>query len=138
VIEIEYKENLNEELGKIINTEFNNLSMKNDINCNYTPFSFVASESGKIVGVITGHSYYNEVHIRDLVVVEQHRNKHIGSKLMEKVEDYHKDKGLDTITLTTYNFQAPEFYKKCGYQIEFIRENQQNSKLTKYFFTKSF
>ena len=56
--------------------------------------------------------------------------------LVKAVEDYHKDKNFENINLTTYGFQAPEFYKKCGYEIEFIRKNKDNSKLDKYFFVK--
>ena len=29
--------------------------------------------------------------------------------------------------------QAPELYKKCGYEVEFIRENKKDPKITKYF-----
>ena len=32
----------------------------------------------------------------------------------------------------------PEFYKKCGFIVEFVRENKFNSKLTKTFFVKYF
>ena len=138
MISIEYIESLDKELCKIIDIEFNNLAIKNDVTCNYTPFKFIAKENDEFIGIITGHSYYNEVHIGDLVVIEQYRNKHIGSKLMETVENYYKDKGFEYITLSTYNFQAPEFYKKCGFRIEFIRENKENSKLTKHFFIKYF
>ena len=42
------------------------------------------------------------------------------------------------MNVTTYQFQAPEFYKKCGFKLEFIRENKENSKLSKYFFVKYF
>jgi ribosomal protein S18 acetylase RimI-like enzyme len=93
---------------------------------------------GNIVGVLTGHSYYMEVYISDLIVLEEHRNKNIGSKLVQTVEEYHKSKGFENINLTTYSFQAPEFYKKCGFELDFIRENKENPKLTKYFFVKYF
>lgn len=69
-------------------------------------------------------------------MLEQYRNKKIGSKLIEKVEKYYKNKGFENINLTTYDFQAPKFYQKCGFQIEFVRENKQNPKLTKYFLIK--
>ena len=138
MLNIEYTETLDEELCKLIDMEFDNLAIKNDVTCNYTPFKFVAKENDEVVGIITGHSYYNEVHIGDLVVIEQYRNKHIGSKLMETVENHYKDKDFENMTLSTYSFQAPEFYKKCGFQVEFIRENKENPKLTKYFFIKYF
>lgn len=31
-----------------------------------------------------------------------------------------------------------EFYKKCGFEVEFIRENKENPNLTKYFLVKYF
>ena len=135
---IEYKENLNEELYKMIDTEFNKYATKNGVTCNYTPFNFVAKENDEIIGIITGHSYYKEVHISDLIVYEQYRNKHIGTKLMKAVEEHFKNKGFENMNLTTYEFQAPEFYKKCGFKIDFIRESKQNPKLTKYFLVKYF
>ena len=138
MINIEYNENLDEEFYKIINVEFNKYAQKNDIVCNYTPFSFIAKEDGKIVGIITGHSYYKEVHIEDLIVLEEYRNKHIGSMLVKEVEEYFKNKEFENINLTTYGFQAPEFYKKCGFTVEFVRENKDNEKLNKYFFIKYF
>ena len=106
--------------------------------CNYTPFNFIAKENEEIIGLITGHSYYKEVHIGDLIVYEEYRNKHIGTKLVKTVEDYFKDKGFENINLTTYGFQAPEFYKKCGFEVEYVRENKENPKLNKYFLVKYF
>ena len=138
MLNIEYKENLDEEIYKIIDTEFNKFANKNEVICNYKPFAFIAKEDDELVGIITGHSYYKEVHISDLIVYEQYRNKHIGSKLVEAVENNYKDKGFQNINLTTYNFQAPEFYKKCGFKVEFIRENKENPKLNKYFLVKYF
>ena len=138
MINIELKEELNEEIYQFIDNEFNKFAIENGVECNYKPFAFIAKENEKMLGLITGHSYYKEVYISDLIVLEEYRKNHIGSKLMEKVEDYFKDKGFDNINLTTRTFQAPEFYKKCGYELEFIRENKENPKLNKYFFVKFF
>ena len=138
MIEVEYKENLDEGIYEIIDEEFNKFATKNGIICNYKSFAFVAKEESKIIGIITGNSYYKEVHISDLIVLEQYRNKHIGSKLMETVENYYKNKGYENINLTTYGFQAPEFYKKCGFEIEFVRKNKENPKLNKYYLVKYF
>lgn len=131
-------ENLDEKFYKIIDSEFNKFTTKNGVICNYKSFAFIAKEDNKVVGIITGNSYYKEVHISDLIILEQYRNKHIGSQLMQTVENYYKNKGFENINLTTYGFQAPKFYKKCGFEIEFIRESKENSKLNKYFLIKYF
>lgn len=136
MLNIEYIENPDENLYNNIDNEFNKFAQKNGVICNYESFAFCAKENNQLVGIIAGHSYYKEVHINDLIVFEQYRNKHIGSKLLETVENFYKNKGFENINLSTYNFQAPEFYKKCGFKPEFIRENKNNPKLTKYFFVK--
>lgn len=138
MLNIEYIKNPDENFYDIIDNEFNKFAIKNGVICNYESFTFIAKENNELVRIITGHSYYKEVHINDLIIFEQYRNKHIGSKLLETVENYYRNKGFENINLSTYNFQAPEFYKKCGFQVEFIRENKNNHKLTKYFFVKYF
>ena len=138
MISIEFKEKLDESLEIMIDDEFNKFEIKNDVVCNYKSFNFVAKEDVNIVGIITGHSYYNEVHISDLIILEEYRNRHIGSRLIEAVENYFKNKEFKNINLSTYEFQAPEFYKKCGFRVEFVRENKVNPKLTKYFLVKYF
>lgn len=138
MINIEYKENLDDKFYQTIDEEFNKFATKNGVICNYKSFAFIAKDGDKFIGIITGNSYYKEVHISDLIILEQYRNQHIGSELIKTVENYYKDKGFENINLTTYGFQAPEFYKKCGFKIEFIRENKENSKLNKYFLVKYF
>lgn len=136
MIMIEYREKLEEEFYNIIDSEFNKFAVKNGVTCNYVSFAFVAKDNEKVVGIITGNSYYQEVHISDLIVLEEYRNKKIGSQLIKEVEKYYTNKGFENINLTTYAFQAPEFYKKCGFKIEFVRENKENPKLNKYFLVK--
>ena len=86
-------------------------------------------------GVITGRAYYNEVHIGDLIVGESHRGRGLGSRLVRTVEEAFRGKGYDVLTLTTFGFQAPEFYRKLGFTTEFIRGNR-DPKLSKYFLRK--
>ena len=138
MINIEYKENMDEKFYEIIDTEFNKYALKNEVVCNYRPFCFVAKQDDEVMGLITGHSYYEEVHIADLIVYEQYRKNKIGTKLVQAVEEHFNGKGFGHINLTTYAFQAPDFYKKCGFEVEFIRENKENPKLNKYFLVKYF
>ena len=123
-------------IGEFINKEFTDYALKNEVTLGYDEFCFVEEEDGKILGAITGRAYYNEVHIGDLIVSKDCRRTGLGSKLVKAVEEYYSGKCYDIITLTTFGFQAPEFYKKLGYKIEFVRENK-DPKLSKYFLSKS-
>lgn len=123
-------------IGNFINEEFSSYGEQNNVDLNFNEFCFIAeSDDGEIVGVITGHAYYNEVHIGDLIIHKACRKCGYGSKLVSAVEEAFQNAGYDKITLTTFGFQAPEFYKKLGYIVEFVREDK-NPKLSKYFFSK--
>ena len=124
-----------ERTGEFINTEFSNYATDCDVALNFEEFCFTAEDDGRIAGVITGRAYYNEVHIGDLIVGKEYRRDGVGSKLVAAVEDAYKGKGFEKIALTTFGFQAPEFYKKLGYEFEFVREDK-DPKLNKYFYLK--
>ena len=127
----------NEKIGDFLNEGFTRYGEQNGVSLNYDDFCFVAEDDkGKIAGVITGRAYYNEVHIGDLIVGEGFRGSGLGSRLLKTVEDTYRGKGYELITLTTFGFQAPEFYKKLGYTVEFIRQSK-DPKLTKFFLKKT-
>lgn len=125
----------NDEIGEFINGEFTDYANECGVSLNYDEFCFVAEDNGKITGVITGRAYYNEVHIGDLIVDKGYRRDGIGRKLVSAVENAYKVKGYNKITLTTFGFQAPDFYKKLGYELEFVRKDE-DPKLSKYFYLK--
>lgn len=131
-------ENLDKDLENMIGNEFSRFATQHQLSVDYSPFNFVAEENEEVVGLITGHAYYNEVYVSDLILLEKSRRKGIGSKLLHKVEDYFRSKGYDLITLTTYEFQAPDFYLKNSFEIEYIRENTTKPNLTKYYFKKKY
>ena len=123
-------------VGDFIHEGFTRYGEQNNVILNYDGFCFAAEDAeGKIIGVVTGRAYYNEVHIGDLIVDEQCRGTGLGSRLVRAVENTYKGKGYDIVTLTTFGFQAPEFYKKLGYTVEFVRECR-DPKLSKYFLKK--
>ena len=128
----------NEEIESIIEEEQVKYENKNDIVCNFTPFTFVAKIDGKIVGVISGATYFSEVYIDELVVMEKYRGNNIGTELIQTVENYYKDYGFNNMNTCTNEFQAPKFYEKCGFELEFVRKNKDNPKLNKYFYVKYF
>lgn len=134
-IEIERVSDFTDELGKFIDQQFCAYAEKHGITVNYQEFCFLAKDGEKIVGVITGHSYYRDVHIGDLIVMEECRGQDVGTRLVRRVEEEFAGKGYENINLTTYAFQAPEFYKKLGYEVEYVRKSA-DEKLTKYFLIK--
>ncbi|MBE6908935.1 MAG: GNAT family N-acetyltransferase [Ruminococcaceae bacterium] len=126
-----------EAIGDFIHSEFSRYGEQNEVVLNYDEFCFVAEDDeGKIVGAVTGRAYYNEVHIGDLIVAENRRRSGLGRRLVGAVEDCYRGKGYDVATLTTFGFQAPVFYQKLGYTVEFIRESP-DPRLNKYFMRKS-
>ena len=126
----------NEKIGDFLNEGFTRYGEQNGVALNYDDFCFVAEDDNeKIAGVITGRAYYNEIHIGDLIVSEGYRGSGLGSRLVTTVEDAYRGKGYEVITLTTFGFQAPEFYKKLGYTVEFVRKDK-DPRLSKYFFRK--
>ena len=135
-MEFRFEKELDEKYYKLLNEEFDKHAEKNGISCEYKSFNFTARDGEKVVGILTGHSYYNEVHISDLIVLEEYRNQHIGMRLMQEVENYFKDSEYNLFTVNTFGFQAPEFYKKCGYSVDYVRENENEPKLSKYFLVK--
>ncbi|MGM9986200.1 MAG: GNAT family N-acetyltransferase [Bacillaceae bacterium] len=76
----------------------------------------VKDETGKIVGGITGTSFWHYMHIDFLWVDESLRHGGYGSKLLQKIEDVAREKKCRLIMVDSFSFQAADFYKKMGYK----------------------
>ena len=115
---------------------FTEYSAAHDVALDYEEFCFAAEDdAGGIIGAVRGRAYYNEVQIGDLIVDRRFRGQDIGTKLVRAVEEAYGGRGYDRITLTTFGFQAPGFYPKLGYSLEYVREDR-DPRLSKYFFRK--
>lgn len=114
-------------------------AISHEIHVDYKPFALVLfDEKNEAIGVLDAFSSYSSIHIRDIWVDKSHRGKGYGRKLITELENIFKNKGLNNINLVTCSFQAPNFYKKCGFQVEFVRTNLENPKLNMTFFIKYF
>ncbi|MBR1735122.1 MAG: GNAT family N-acetyltransferase [Alphaproteobacteria bacterium] len=106
------------------------------VQCGFKKFHILAEEKGEIVGILIGYTAFSEIYIDDLVVHENFRNQGIARKLLQKLEEHFEGQNYSNINLVTNEFQAPNFYKKCGYTLEFVRKNDRLPLFSKYFFVK--
>jgi ribosomal protein S18 acetylase RimI-like enzyme len=159
------QEKVTKKIGDFIDSIFSDSSRKNDIEFVYDRVCFIVcdnaientdkaignetentdktisnetgnTDNGKIIGAITLQKLFNEIYLDEIVIIPEYRGKGVGSWILSEIEKYYKNDGYEFISLVTYHFQAPEFYIKNGFTLEFVRESKQNPNLTKYFFVK--
>ncbi len=78
---------------------------------------FIRDSNYRIAGGLYGFSWGGWLEIKYLWIREDLRRKGYGKKLLETAENEGKARGCKWILLDTFSFQAPEFYKKFGYQV---------------------
>jgi ribosomal protein S18 acetylase RimI-like enzyme len=76
---------------------------------------FAKNQLGTIVGGLTGKILYSQLYIEILWVKEDFRGQGVGHKLLSAVEQEAKVRGLESIFVDTFSFQAPTFYEKYNY-----------------------
>ncbi|MCS6123743.1 GNAT family N-acetyltransferase [Shewanella baltica] len=136
-LKIKYTENLSGEANDKMTAGREKYEHENGIEINYKNFAFtLLNQNREIFGILNAYTAFSEIYIEDLWVDESLRRMGHGKQLVQVLENHFKGKGYNNINLVTNEFQAPDFYKKCGYDVEFIRINKENSKLTKTFFIK--
>jgi ribosomal protein S18 acetylase RimI-like enzyme len=97
--------------------EYNMTQISDEVKTPLENVSFVLrNDREEIVGGVTGTMFWYHLHIDFLWVSEECRKGGYGSQLIEKMEGYAKEKECYLITLDTFHFQAPDFYKKLGFK----------------------
>jgi len=89
----------------------------------------------EIVGGVLGEVYWGWLYIDLLWIKNELRGCGYGHRLLTRAEDEARQRGAKNAYLDTFSFQAPDFYKKHGYQVfgelEFFPPGHQ-----RYFFRK--
>ncbi|SHJ82563.1 Acetyltransferase (GNAT) family protein [Clostridium cavendishii DSM 21758] len=96
---------------------------------------YLQDETGKKVAGLIGDTHGNWLFIKFLWVSEELRGHNIGSNILNQAEKVAKERGCKYSFLDTFSFQAPEFYKKHGYEEVFKLENYPVTG-KRYYFTK--
>ncbi len=136
---IEFVDKLSKDIEEKMERDLIEYESSHGIDVNYKRLSVVLRDAdGNAIGVTNAFTAFAEVYVDDIWVDKSFRGKGYGRKMIQELEKHFKGKGFNNINLVTSAFQAPEFYKKCGFTVEFIRENTKNPKLTKTFFIKYF
>ncbi|MFC2065427.1 GNAT family N-acetyltransferase [Chloroflexota bacterium] len=79
---------------------------------------FVLQNSeGETVGGIIGATFWTWFSINLMWIQEEYRSKGYGHQLLLTAEEEARKRGAKNAHLDTLSFQAPDFYKKHGYQV---------------------
>ena len=135
----EYVDQLSDHISAIMDKDLEAYETSHGIDVNFRRFSLVfKDETENPIDVINAFTAFAEIYVDDMWVHSKYRGQGFGRKLLQELEDHFKGKGFNNINLITNEFNAPEFYKKCGFTAEFTRINTKNPKLSKTFFVKFF
>jgi GNAT superfamily N-acetyltransferase len=93
-------------------------------------------ERNKIVGGIVGELWTTVLFIQWFWIEQKLRGKNHGTKLMKSIEDEARRLGATRSYVDTMSFQAPGFYRSCGYS-EFGSIDGYPDGVTRHWFTKS-
>ena len=78
--------------------------------------AYVARADGQIVGAAAGYSWGGICELRQVWVRGDFRGKGLGGALLEAAVAEAGRRGCAHVTLSTYDFQAPEFYRRHGFE----------------------
>ncbi|RXJ72800.1 GNAT family N-acetyltransferase [Veronia nyctiphanis] len=91
---------------------------------------------GNIIAGAAARSFGKWLLLDNLWVDDSLRGKNVGSKVLQKIEEAGKLRSCEMCLLDTLNFQAMPFYRKHGYEVQWVQENYPESGC-KYFMTKA-
>jgi ribosomal protein S18 acetylase RimI-like enzyme len=70
-----------------------------------------------VVGGVIGATHWDWLYINLMWLKEEFRRQGYGSRLLERAEEEARKRGAKHAYLDTFSFQAPDFYKKHGYEV---------------------
>jgi GNAT superfamily N-acetyltransferase len=102
----------------------------------YKRLAISLREGEKIVGGIVGEVWATVLFIQFFWIEQKLRGKDHGTRLIGAIEDEARKFGATRSYLDTMSFQAPGFYRACGYE-EFGSIDGYPKGVTRHWFTKA-
>jgi GNAT superfamily N-acetyltransferase len=102
----------------------------------YRRFAISLRDKKVIVGGIVGEVWTSVLFIQFFWIEERFRGKGHGAALIEKIEEEARRFGAVRSYLDTMSFQAPVFYRSCGYEA-FGTIDGYPGGVTRHWFTKA-
>jgi GNAT superfamily N-acetyltransferase len=78
---------------------------------------FVKDAAGKTLGGVLGRTYLGLMFLDTFYLPKSGRGAGVGSKVLAMAEAEGRQRGCKSAVLYTISFQAPEFYKRHGWQV---------------------
>jgi len=101
------------------------------------PLNFLAYDAeGAIVGGLIAETQFLWLKIAVMAVAEHARRRGVGRKLVELAEQEAVARRCRHAYVDTFDYQAPDFYRKLGYQLVGKLDNWDSHGHAKCFFTK--
>ena len=102
----------------------------------YKRFAISLREDDKIVGGIVGEVWTTVLFIQLFWMDQKYRGKDFGTDLIKSIEDEARKFGATRSYVDTMSFQAPGFYRNCGYK-EFGAIEGYPGGVTRHWLTKA-
>jgi ribosomal protein S18 acetylase RimI-like enzyme len=81
------------------------------------PLAFTAEVRGELVGAAAGFTWGGVCELQQVWVDETHRGRGLGRDLVRRAIQEARDRGCASVFLSTYDFQAPRFYARLGFEV---------------------
>ncbi|KGM37994.1 GNAT family N-acetyltransferase [Streptococcus sinensis] len=96
---------------------------------------YVEDEQGNLIAGMVAETFGNWLEIEYLYVQENLRGQGLGSNILNRAEKEARERKCNYSFVNTYQFQAPDFYKKHGYEEVFaLKEYPYTGE--RYYYTK--
>lgn len=96
---------------------------------------YVEDEHGNLLAGMAAETFGNWLEIEYLYVSEELRGQGIGSEILNRAEQEARERKCKYSFVNTFQFQAPDFYKKHGYKEVFtLKEYPYTGE--RYYYTK--
>ena len=77
---------------------------------------YVEDQQGNLIAGMVAETFGNWLEIEYLYVQENLRGQGLGSNILNRAEKEARERKCKYSFVNTYQFQAPDFYKKHGYE----------------------